>query len=157
MLLPVHSRPFPPILCVIFLVVWRRRYGEINNFEQLLANSGTIIRKFFLYISYEEQEQRLLAREEDKDKAWKLSVEDWKERKYWNDYMAAYEDAFSKCSSKEAPWYIVPSDHKWYRNLAVAHTLVHTMPRYKDEWKAALEERGQKELEALKQMRGQQW
>lgn len=133
--------------------VWEQRYKEINQFEKLLARNGTIILKFFLHISYEEQEQRFLAREKDKDKAWKISVDDWKERAYWNDYQAAYEDALSKCSTDEAPWYIVPANHKWYRNLAIAETLVQTMKRYKDEWKAELQERGRKELDALKKLR----
>ncbi len=133
--------------------VWSKRYKEINHFEHLLANSSTIILKFFLHISYNEQEQRLLAREQDKDKAWKLSASDWSERKYWNDYQQAYEDAITNCSTPEAPWYIVPSNHKWYRNLAVAHIIVHTLRDYKDEWKTELETRGQKELELLKTMR----
>lgn len=133
--------------------VWSKRYIEINHFESLLAHNGTIILKFFLHISYKEQEQRLLAREEDKDKAWKLSASDWSERKYWNDYQQAYEDAITNCSTPEAPWYIVPSDHKWYRNLAIAHIITHTMRNYKDEWKTELEARGQKELELLKTMR----
>jgi PPK2 family polyphosphate:nucleotide phosphotransferase len=133
--------------------VWSRRYEEINNFEQLLFNNEMIILKFFLYISYDEQEQRLLAREQDKDKSWKLSAEDWEDRKYWKDYERAYEDALSKCSTDKAPWYIVPANHKWYRNLAIAHTIVHTMRRYKDEWKTGLEARGQRELEKLKQLR----
>jgi PPK2 family polyphosphate:nucleotide phosphotransferase len=133
--------------------VWSRRYTEINNFENLLVNSGTIILKFYLHISYEEQERRLLAREQDKDKAWKIDASDWTERKYWKDYQQAYEDALSLCSTNESPWYIVPADHKWYRNLAVAHTLVHTMRQYKDEWKTELEARGQRELERLKQIR----
>ena len=133
--------------------VWSRRYTEINNFENLLVNSGTIILKFYLHISYEEQERRLLAREQDKDKAWKIDASDWTERKYWKDYQQAYEDALSLCSTDESPWYIVPADHKWYRNLAVAHTLVHMMRQYKDEWKTELEARGQRELERLKQIR----
>lgn len=135
--------------------VWSRRYGEINHFESLLANNGTIILKFFLHISKDEQERRLLAREQDKDKAWKISASDWAERKYWSDYQAAYQDALSKCSTDDAPWYIVPSNHKWFRNLAIAHTLVDVMRQYKDEWKAELETRGQQELELLKQSRQQ--
>jgi len=106
-----------------------------------------------LHISYDEQERRLLAREQDKDKAWKLDAGDWVERTYWKEYQQAYEDALSLCSTKESPWYIVPANHKWYRNLAVAHTLVHTMRQYKDEWQTDLEARGQRELERLKQMR----
>ncbi len=136
--------------------VWERRYNEINHFEKLLANSGTIILKFFLHISKDEQERRLLAREQDKDKAWKLSASDWTERKFWDDYQQAYEDALSKCSTDEAPWYIVPSNHKWYRNLAVAHILDKAMHQHKDEWKAELEARGKLELEALQKARQQQ-
>jgi PPK2 family polyphosphate:nucleotide phosphotransferase len=133
--------------------VWNQRYAEINHFEQLLANSKTIMLKFFLYISSDEQERRLLAREQDKDKAWKLSVADWAERKYWDAYQQAYEDALSYCSTSAAPWYIVPSNHKWFRNLAVARMLVHTMRKYQDEWKADLEARGEQNLAELKKMR----
>jgi len=136
--------------------VWSERYAEINHFEYALASSSVIILKFFLYISKDEQERRLLAREQDLDKAWKISAADWVERKYWDDYQQAYEDALSKCSTDEAPWYIVPANHKWYRNLAVAHTIVHTMRKYRDEWKADLEERGQKQLELLKKLRSSQ-
>jgi PPK2 family polyphosphate:nucleotide phosphotransferase len=135
--------------------VWSRRYEEINHFEHLLLHYGTILLKFFLHISYDEQEQRLLAREEDKDKSWKLSAEDWEDRKDWKEYEKAYEDALSKCSTNDAPWYIVPANHKWYRNLAVADTIVHTMRQYKDEWKIELEARGQRELERLKQLKNQ--
>jgi len=134
--------------------VWSRRYQEINNFEQMLIENEMIILKFYLHISYEEQERRLLAREQDKDKAWKIAAEDWEERKYWNDYERAYEDALSKCSLDKAPWYIVPANHKWYRNLAVAHRIVNTMRQYKAEWKSELEARGQRELETLRRMRG---
>lgn len=133
--------------------VWSKRYGEINHFEHLLANSRTIILKFFLHISYDEQEKRLLAREEDKNKAWKIAASDWTERRYWNDYQGAYQDAISFCNSKEASWYIVPANHKWYRNLAVAHTIVTTMRAYKDEWEAYLVERGKHELELLRKMK----
>lgn len=133
--------------------VWSRRYQEINHFEKLLAANGTIILKFFLHISDDEQKERLLAREQDRDKAWKLSASDWKERAYWNNYQEAYEDVLSKCSTDEAPWYIVPANHKWYRNVAIAHTLVHTMRKYKDEWQASLEERGRQELAQLQAVR----
>jgi PPK2 family polyphosphate:nucleotide phosphotransferase len=134
--------------------VWSHRYQAINNFEQLLTENQMIILKFYLHISYDEQERRLIAREQDKDKAWKISAEDWEDRKYWKDYELAYEDALSKCSTDKAPWYIVSANHKWYRNLAVAHTIVHTMRQYKDEWKAGLEARGQQELQRLREMRG---
>lgn len=136
--------------------VWSRRYDEINHFEQLLANSRTIILKFFLHISSDEQERRLLAREKDKDKAWKLSASDWSERRYWDAYQEAYEDVLSRCSTNIAPWYIVPANHKWYRNLAVAQTLVETMRQYKDEWHSELVARGQEEIEMLKKMHPRQ-
>ncbi len=133
--------------------VWSRRYQEINHFEKLLTDNGTILLKLFLHISKDEQERRLMAREQDKDKAWKITAADWNERNYWDDYQQAYEDALSKCSTDEAPWYIVPANHKWYRNLAIAQMLVDTMHKYKSEWKEQLEARGQEELEKLKAMR----
>ncbi|GAC1671911.1 MAG: hypothetical protein NVS9B9_29630 [Ktedonobacteraceae bacterium] len=122
----------------------------------MLAANDTIILKFFLHISFDEQERRLLAREQDKDKAWKITADDWADRQYWEDYQKAYEDALSKCSTSEAPWYIVPANRKWYRNISIAQVLVDTMRQYKDEWKAQLEIRGQKELEKLKKIRGAQ-
>jgi PPK2 family polyphosphate:nucleotide phosphotransferase len=136
--------------------VWSRRYQAINHFEKLLAGNNTIILKFFLHISFEEQAKRLQAREQDKDKAWKIAASDWTERQYWDDYQRAYEDVLSKCSTKEAPWYIVPANHKWYRNLAISHTLVTTMRQYRDEWVKVLETRGKEELAKLQQIRGQQ-
>ena len=132
--------------------VWKRHYEEINNFEQLLARNGTLLLKFFLHITAEEQEERLLARERDKDKAWKLSASDWENRAYWDDYQEAYEDMLNKCSTPWAPWYIVPANHKWFRNLAVAHTLVDALRPYKERWGQELQERGRKELELLKKV-----
>lgn len=136
--------------------VWRRRYKEINHFEELLANNNTLILKFFLYISSDEQERRLLEREQNKEKAWKLSASDWEDRKRWDKYIQAYEDAISNCNSKQAPWYIVPSDHKWFRNLAVAQTIANTMRPFKKAWKEELEARGAKELEEIRRKREQQ-
>jgi len=133
--------------------VWSKRYKEINRFEELLTDNNTIILKFFLHISYEEQEARLLAREQHKEKAWKVAASDWEQRKYWPDYMQAYEDTLSQCSTKNAPWYIVPANNKWYRNLAIAHILVKTMKQYEDEWQHELEQRGAIQLEGLRKMR----
>lgn len=133
--------------------VWQARYQEINDFEKLLANNSTIILKFFLHISFDEQAERLEAREKDKDKAWKLSASDWETRKHWDAYQEAYEDALSKCSTEQAPWYIVPANHKWYRNLAISHVIAHTMGKYKDEWQAELEERGKVELAKVNQIK----
>jgi PPK2 family polyphosphate:nucleotide phosphotransferase len=132
--------------------VWKQRYQQINHFEKTLTQNNTIVLKFFLHISYEEQEQRLRARVQDQEKSWKISAGDWTERTYWKDYQHAYEDALNNCSTKEAPWYIVPANHKWYRNLAIAHTLVATLRPYKEQWQKQLEARGQQELEKLKQM-----
>ena len=114
--------------------VWRRRYDEINAFEQLLVDSGTTIMKFFLHISPDEQRRRLQARLDDPTKRWKFQRGDLAERKLWPAYQAAYEDALSRCSTRAAPWYVVPSDHKWFRDLAVAEiagqTLADLKPRY---------------------------
>ncbi len=132
--------------------VWRHRYTAINHFEHLLTQNDMIILKFYLHISNDEQERRLLARQEERTKAWKLSSADWVERKYWNEYQAAYGEALAKCSTDEAPWYIVPANHKWYRNLLVARTLVATLRPYKEEWEAHLVERGERELALLAQI-----
>lgn len=133
--------------------VWKRRYDEINQFEKLLAANDTIILKFFLHISSKEQEERLLARENDRDKAWKLSASDWEGRRSWDQYQEAYADMLAKCSTPWAPWYVVPANHKWFRNLAIAHTLVHELAPYKKTWEKDLQERGKKELELLKKVR----
>ncbi len=119
--------------------VWRARYDQINAFERLLADTGTIIVKCFLHISKEEQEQRLLAREKDVAKAWKLSAGDWRERERWSDYMAAYEEALTRCSTDYAPWYIIPANRKWYRDLAISEALVETLRPYRDDWRRALD------------------
>jgi PPK2 family polyphosphate:nucleotide phosphotransferase len=131
---------------------WSQYYAAINDFEELLAQNDTIIVKFFLHISNEEQERRLLARQKDKTDAWKLSAADWAERTYWDDYQAAYEDALSKCSTDEAPWYIVPANQKWSRNLLVARTLVQTLRPYKDQWLDKLVVRGKQELARIEQI-----
>ena len=131
---------------------WTQYYAAINDFEDLLAQNDMIVVKLYLHMSSEEQERRLLARQEDKTDAWKLSAADWAERKYWDDYQEAYEDALSNCSTNEAPWYIVPANKKWYRNLLVARTLVYTLRQYKAEWEAQLVERGERELALLAQL-----
>ncbi len=133
--------------------VWKARYDHINNFENLLTGSNTIVLKFYLHISKAEQEERLLEREQDAEKAWKLSVGDWKERELWDDYTAAYEDAINKCASKEAPWYIVPANNKWFRNLAVAEAIVEALRPYKKEWLKKLDEMGAQELAAIQEFR----
>jgi PPK2 family polyphosphate:nucleotide phosphotransferase len=136
--------------------VWKQRYEEINQFEAMLAASNTIILKFFLHITKEEQEKRLLAREQDVTKGWKLSAGDWQERRLWDKYIDAYEDALGKTASETAPWYIVPANHKWYRNVAVAEALVHTLRPYKKQWDERLEEISRAARAELSAMRAEQ-
>jgi PPK2 family polyphosphate:nucleotide phosphotransferase len=107
--------------------IWRKRYGQINDFEKMLTESGTTILKFFLHISKDEQRQRLQARIDDPTKRWKFQHGDIEERKLWDHYQKAYEDALEKCSTEWAPWTIVPSDKKWFRNYVVAKTVVDTL------------------------------
>jgi PPK2 family polyphosphate:nucleotide phosphotransferase len=133
--------------------VWSKRYDQINEFEELLTESGTIILKFFLHISKEEQRLRLMKREEDPEKAWKLSAGDWAERQYWRQYQTAYEAALSKCSTKSAPWIVVPADHKWYRDLAVAERLVDALEPHRETWMKSLEALGKTQLAEIKRLR----
>jgi PPK2 family polyphosphate:nucleotide phosphotransferase len=114
--------------------VWKKRYAAINAWEQLLADSGTVIVKFFLHISKEEQRRRLEDRLHDPTEQWKFRVGDLKAREKWDAYMAAYEDALNKCSTEYAPWYIIPADKKWFRNLLVSRILVETLSALKLEW-----------------------
>jgi PPK2 family polyphosphate:nucleotide phosphotransferase len=107
--------------------VWRKRYKQINNFERTLAEEGTIILKFFLHISMDEQKQRLSDRLADPAKHWKYNPGDLKERALWKDYVEAYEDAIEETSTEHAPWYIIPADRKWFRNLTIASILVKTL------------------------------
>jgi PPK2 family polyphosphate:nucleotide phosphotransferase len=109
--------------------VWRKRYRDINDFERLLADNDVTIVKFFLYISHEEQAERFRERQQTRSKQWKFSPGDLEVRKQWDDYMAAYEDALTHCNSEIAPWYVVPANHKWYRNLVVSDVLVETMDK----------------------------
>ncbi|HSB67408.1 MAG TPA: polyphosphate kinase 2 family protein [Anaerolineales bacterium] len=107
--------------------VWSKRYNDINAFERTLANSGTTIVKFFLHIDKQEQLDRFKDRLDQPDKQWKISNSDYSERELWEDYQKAYVDALSKCSFNYAPWYIIPANHKWFRDLAVSQILVETM------------------------------
>ncbi len=133
--------------------VWSRRYEHINNFEALLHDAGTIMLKFFLHISKDEQTARLRAREDDPSKAWKLSSSDWTEHELYDAYITAYEDALSRCSTAHAPWHIVPADHKWYRDLAVAHTIVETLKPHAAAWRAELTQRGRENLARIREQR----
>src|SRR5262249_17262861 len=99
--------------------IWQQRYDDIRNFERRLARNGTLVLKFFLNISPEEQRQRLLARLDEPAKRWKFSMGDIAERALWDKYMSAYEDMIRSTSTPEAPWYVIPADHKWFSRLGV--------------------------------------
>jgi PPK2 family polyphosphate:nucleotide phosphotransferase len=107
--------------------VWRPRYEHITDFERELADEGTRIVKFFLHISKEEQAERFRRRLERPDKRWKFRRGDLEERKHWDDYQAAYAEALARTSTARAPWYVIPADHKWFRNWCVVTTLVETL------------------------------
>ena len=120
--------------------LWQERYGHIADFEELLAEHGTIVLKYFLHITSDEQKKRLLEREEDPAKAWKLNLNDWKERDYWDEYTGAYEDAISKTAVKHAPWIVVPANAKWYRNLVIAESIVEALRAHRKGWRRKLQD-----------------
>lgn len=107
--------------------VWSRRYEAINQFEGLLAANGVTVIKFFLYISKEEQLERFRRRLDDPNRHWKISTSDYTEREYWDSYCEAYEAMLTKCSTENAPWYVIPSNHKWFRNLATSQIILETL------------------------------
>jgi PPK2 family polyphosphate:nucleotide phosphotransferase len=119
--------------------LWKQRFGHIADFEELLAEHGTIVLKYFLHISREEQKERLLERERSPKTAWKVNVNDWKERDYWGEYTEAYEDAISKTAARHAPWIVVPANAKWYRNLVIAESVVAALRPHRPAWKKTLE------------------
>lgn len=130
-----------------------RRYRHIRHFESLIQDSGVILVKLFLNISKGEQEQRLLAREQETEKAWKLNLGDWKEREFWLDYEAAYQSAIQHCSTAEAPWHIVPSDRKWFRNLCVLEVVTTALRPHRAAWMQSLSELGKVQRAALEAYR----
>jgi len=107
--------------------IWRPRYQQINEFEHLLASTGTTILKFYLHINKEEQRERFQERIDVRAKNWKFSFEDLEKRKQWDDYMAAYEEMLQQTSSEQAPWYVIPANQNWYRNLAIERVIVSTL------------------------------
>jgi len=111
--------------------VWSKRYDLINDFEKNLVDNGTHILKFYLHISADEQLRRFKQRLDDPARHWKISDSDYKEREYWDDYTKAFEDALSNCSTAHAPWFVIPADHKWFRNLAVSQIVVETLESLK--------------------------
>jgi PPK2 family polyphosphate:nucleotide phosphotransferase len=134
--------------------LWGKRYDHINAFERLLADTNTVILKFYLHISKKEQKERLLEREQDQTKYWKLSAGDWKEREHWNAYTRAYKDAINRCSAPHAPWFIVPADKKWFRNLAVAEAVVNALKPFEKGWLKKMNEIGEKAKAEIDRFRG---
>jgi PPK2 family polyphosphate:nucleotide phosphotransferase len=107
--------------------IWKERYEDIAAFERYLSRNGTLVRKFFLHVSKDEQRRRMLERLDEPSKNWKFSLGDLKERERWDDYMEAYEDALSATSTDEAPWYVIPADHKWFARLLIADLVVEAL------------------------------
>lgn len=107
--------------------IWRPRYEKINQFEKLLYDNGTRILKFYLHISKEEQKERFQERLDIPEKNWKFSLGDLEKRRFWNDYIAAYEEMLERCATPYAPWYIIPANQKWYRNLAISNVILNTL------------------------------
>jgi PPK2 family polyphosphate:nucleotide phosphotransferase len=114
--------------------VWSKRYDLINDFEKNLVDSGTHILKFYLHISEDEQLRRFKQRLDDPARHWKISESDYKEREYWDDYAKAFQDALSRCSTAHAPWFVIPANHKWFRNLVVSQIVVETLESLKMEF-----------------------
>jgi len=123
----------------------RRRFANINDFERLLHEHGTIVFKIFLHVSEEEQGKRLEERQDNLETAWKISPRDWQERQFWDAYMAAYEATINACVSPDTPWYVTPADHQWFHNLAVAEALVEHLRPYREEWIEARNSRGEEQ------------
>jgi PPK2 family polyphosphate:nucleotide phosphotransferase len=109
--------------------IWQTRYDHINAFEQLLADNGTHVLKFYLHITKDEQLKRFKQRIDDPARHWKISEGDYAERPYWDSYQKAFEAALSRCSTPHAPWFVIPSNHKWFRNLAVSRIMVEALKR----------------------------
>lgn len=129
--------------------IWENRFKEIRNFESYLHNNGIVVCKFFLNVSAKEQKKRFLDRINNPDKQWKFSAADAKERKYWDDYMKAYEDMIRNTSTKDSPWYVVPADNKAFTRVVVASAVIHTMDRLGLEYPKVGEEK-LAELNAIK-------
>jgi PPK2 family polyphosphate:nucleotide phosphotransferase len=133
--------------------VWKGRYEHINAFERLMADSDVIVLKFYLHVSRDEQRRRLLEREKDPKTAWKLNPGDWRDRQYWDEFTGAYEDAIGRCADARAPWFVVPADKKWFRNLAILEQLVLALRPYRKTWVATLKEIGREALKELRKLR----
>ena len=129
--------------------IWEQRFEDIRTFERHMARSGTVIRKFFLYLSKKEQKRRFLARLDEPGKNWKFSESDIRERQFWDQYQTAYEDMIRNTASEHAPWYVVPADNKWFTRLVVSTVIVATLESI-DPAYPKVEDAKRKELEAAK-------
>lgn len=143
----LEEQKLPPRL--VTKHIWDERYEDTNAFERYLTHEGVVIRKFFLYVSKEEQRRRFLERLEDSRKNWKFSMSDVKERNFWDDYMEAYETAIQQTATKHAPWYVVPADNKWFTRNVVAAAIVETLHRL-DLAFPDVDEKKKKELEEVR-------
>ena len=121
----LNRQKLPASLVTKYL--WRDRYDDINAFERYLTRNGTLVRKFFLHVSKEEQRRRFLERLDDPSKHWKFAAADLEERDRWDEYMRAYEQALTRTSTRHAPWYIVPADHKWFTRLVIAELVIQAL------------------------------
>jgi PPK2 family polyphosphate:nucleotide phosphotransferase len=135
--------------------VWRGRYAHINAFEKLLLDANVILLKFCLHVSAGEQYDRLRAREKDPRTAWKLNPEDWREIPLWDEMTLAYEDALARCATPDAPWYLVPADKKWFRNLAVMERMVLALRPYRKPWLETLRKMGKSAMKEIRALRAQ--
>jgi len=128
--------------------IWKRRFEEIRNFEQYLANNGVAVLKFYLNVSKKEQKKRFLERIDTPEKNWKFSPSDIQVRQYWDDYMKAYDDVIRETATEEAPWYVVPADNKWFTRLVVASAVIHRLSSLKLAYPTVSEAKRQELLEA---------
>jgi PPK2 family polyphosphate:nucleotide phosphotransferase len=144
----LEKQHLPPQL--VTKKIWKERFEDIRNFEQHLIRNGILVRKFFLHVSKEEQKRRFLDRLEEPEKNWKFSEADVHERKYWDDYMNAYEEMIRHTSTPEAPWYVVPADHKWFTHIAVSSAIIQTLEGL-DLHAPKVDKQRRKQLEEAKQ------
>ena len=135
--------------------VWKGRFDHINAFERLLLDADVILLKFYLHVSADEQYQRLRAREKDPRTAWKLNPGDWRELPLWDDFTLAYEDVLNRCATRDAPWYLVPADKKWFRNLAVIDRIVRALRPYRKVWLDTLKQMGKSAMKEIRELRAQ--
>jgi PPK2 family polyphosphate:nucleotide phosphotransferase len=145
----LQKQHLPPEL--VTKKIWKERFKDIRNFEEYLTRNGVVIRKFFLHLSKEEQKKRFLARLDEPEKNWKFSEADVHERKYWDDYMNAYEDMIRHTSTREAPWYVVPADHKWFTHIAVSSAIIQTLEEMNLQF-PKIDKTHRQQLEEAKQM-----